>query len=289
MKHLMSDKKVISDRPPASLCEALWAGWSVIRFGLLILLLVTGYCSLVTSAHAENVEVVGHVIKPSNPIPVTVVPPATGSPTPQPVTILDGKDLTMGAKADSVATTDTGTFSLIALFKRCLQTLTTISGNTPTLVSGRQPVDGSGVTQPVSAAALPLPSTASTSTKQSDGTQKTQVVNAAGTEMFTGTPVSSTAYEASHVLKASAGQLVSLTGYNSRTSAQFVQVFNSTTVPADATAPVLTFTVPASSNFSYDVPITGLPFSTGIAVSNSSTGPTKTIGSADCYYTAVVR
>lgn len=41
-------------------------------------------------------------------------------------------------------------------------------------------VDGSAVIQPISAASLPLPSTAATSTKQSDGTQKTQVVDGAG-------------------------------------------------------------------------------------------------------------
>jgi hypothetical protein len=41
-------------------------------------------------------------------------------------------------------------------------------------------VDGSAVTQPISAASLPLPSTAATSTKQSDGSQKTQVVDGSG-------------------------------------------------------------------------------------------------------------
>jgi hypothetical protein len=41
-----------------------------------------------------------------------------------------------------------------------------IESKTPTLVSGRQPVDGSGVTQPVSAASLPLPTGASTSANQ---------------------------------------------------------------------------------------------------------------------------
>lgn len=41
-------------------------------------------------------------------------------------------------------------------------------------------VDASATTQPVSAAALPLPALAATSTKQSDGTQKTQVVDGSG-------------------------------------------------------------------------------------------------------------
>ena len=39
-------------------------------------------------------------------------------------TVADGANVTLGAKADSVATTDTGTFSFIALFKRLLQKLT---------------------------------------------------------------------------------------------------------------------------------------------------------------------
>jgi hypothetical protein len=38
------------------------------------------------------------------------------------VTVADGADVALGAKADAAATTDTGTFSLIALFKRLLAT-----------------------------------------------------------------------------------------------------------------------------------------------------------------------
>lgn len=101
--------------------------------------------------------------------------------------------------------------------------------------------------------------------------------------------VASVAYEASHVLKNAAGTLISLIGYNSKTSAQFIQVHNAAALPADAAAPSYTFTVPAQSNFSLDIPITGAPFTLGIVVCNSSTGPTKTIGGADCWFSAVVK
>jgi hypothetical protein len=47
--------------------------------------------------------------------------------------------------------------------------LSSIDIKTPTLVSGRQPVDGSGVTQPISAVSLPLPTNASTSALQTTG------------------------------------------------------------------------------------------------------------------------
>ena len=47
-----------------------------------------------------------------------------------------------------------------------LSTIATNTGNIPSPVSGRVPVDGSGVTQPVSASALPLPTGAATSANQ---------------------------------------------------------------------------------------------------------------------------
>jgi hypothetical protein len=56
----------------------------------------------------------------------------------------------IGAPADSAASSDTGTFSIIAFIKRAMQNWTTLLNRVPASVSGRVPVDGSGVTQPVS-------------------------------------------------------------------------------------------------------------------------------------------
>lgn len=118
-----------------------------------------------------------------NPLPVSI---PTGSPIPvtgaltdaqlraTPVsvsgTVLDNINTDLGSPSDVAASSDTGTFSIIAFIKRAMQYWSTLLGRIPTPISGRIPVDVNGVvsvsnfpsTQPVSATALPLPNGAAT-------------------------------------------------------------------------------------------------------------------------------
>lgn len=98
------------------------------------------------------------------------------------------------------------------------------------------------------------------------------------------TNATTTAYAASLIVKASAGTIYSITGYNAKTSTQFIQIHDSATLPTEAAVPKVIFSVPANSNFSFDLTPFGRSFAAGITICNSSTGPTKTIGAADCWF-----
>lgn len=94
------------------------------------------------------------------------------------------------------------------------------------------------------------------------------------------------AYAASLVVLDRPGRLIGLFGHNSGAE-QFIQIHDATSLPADTAVPAHIFKAAAGDNFYVALPGTGLPLENGIVVCNSSTGPTKTIGAADCWFTAV--
>lgn len=118
----------------------------------------------------------------------TLTPPAaiTGFATESTLATLDGK----------VTAIDTGNVTIAALPNEGQQTMVNsisvaiASNQSAVAVSGPLTdtqlrataiaIDGSGVTQPISASTLPLPTGAATSAQQSDGSQKTQLVDGAG-------------------------------------------------------------------------------------------------------------
>lgn len=99
----------------------------------------------------------------------------------------------------------------------------------------------------------------------------------------------SAVYEASRVVKDGPGLLYQIYGYNSKVASQYLQVHNAAALPADTAIPDILIKVAAESNFSIDLNETGEYFGEGIVVCNSSTGPTKTIGGADCWFRIAYR
>jgi hypothetical protein len=185
--------------------------------------------------------------------------------------------------------------------------LTTIDGDTGNISTKIDTIAGavSGTEMQVDVLTMPTVTVQATNLDVRDLTFAADKVDASGTVLGAGSNLigivqtkdipdasntyalsnaTSSAYEASRVIKASAGYLFMVTGYNSLATPQFIQLHNTTSVPADTAVPVVIFRVTGESNFSFDLGKFGRYFSTGITIVNSTTGPTKTIGASNCWF-----
>lgn len=167
------------------------------------------------------------------------------------VSIADGIDVAQGAKADAAVTNPASSASVIALLKGILTEDVAILAKLPAA-----------------------------------GTATTPNANVISTQGPAITQVISTALEASHVLKASAGQLVHLAVANTGAVDQFILLINATSLPGNGAVTLLYPPIPikAGATIILDFP-RPLVASTGIVACNSTTGTfTKTVGAADCAF-----
>ena len=95
----------------------------------------------------------------------------------------------------------------------------------------------------------------------------------------------SNAYAASLVVKSGPGKLYGFTVYNSG-AAQFILVFDAAALPANGSVPAVVLSAAATANLGASWGDTGRSFDVGCVIVNSSTGPTLTIGAADCFIDA---
>ena len=100
------------------------------------------------------------------------------------------------------------------------------------------------------------------------------------------TPINSTALEASHIITAGPGSLASLTITD--TTAEYILIMNSATLPANGAVTLLFPPIKVGANTTTMVVFPNpLRASAGITVCNSSTGTfTKTIGGSTCIFSA---
>jgi hypothetical protein len=105
---------------------------------------------------------------------------------------------------------------------------------------------------------------------------------------ITGLPLNhhSNGYVTALNVKSGPGYLLGFTCYSSNASAQFIQVHDTQTLPASGAVPCLVVTVAATSNLAVYFNTPGRSFLYGIAIVNSSTGPTYTAGAADTFIDA---
>lgn len=174
------------------------------------------------------------IIDSSSTLPVSISGTVASS-------IVDGGDAAMGAKADAAAGTDTGTFSLISLFKRLLSKLPTI---------GQQAVASSmSVTLATSHPTITVTGTPGAGFGAST---LHHAISAATTNATS--------------VKASAGAINSLHVCNANAAVRYFKLYNKASAPTVGTdTPVMTVLVPPNGSIALDLGAYGVRLGTGIA------------------------
>lgn len=98
----------------------------------------------------------------------------------------------------------------------------------------------------------------------------------------------STDFSSSIVVSTNPIVLLGFTVYNSG-PAQFIQLFDATSVPSEASVPILPLPIAADSVYGTYWGEEGRYFPNGLVLCNSSTAQTKTIGTTDCWFDVQVR
>lgn len=191
----------------------------------------------------------------------------------------NGGDVAQGSTSDAAITNPTSSASVVSILKGIL-TATRLSA--AGLLKAEDDAAASGDSG-VMALAVRRDTASSDASAAGDYTPL-HVDNLGRLRVLTPRPVkaSTTALAASLIAKASAGTLYRAIITNTG-AAQFVQIHNTATLPADTAVPAMVVAVPAASSLILDLGPSGLAFSTGITLCNSSTAPTKTIGAADLW------
>lgn len=222
----------------------------------------------------------GVTASPRSTIGLKVQPASDSSGAYVPVVALDVEnEISIGAVSQEgtwVVTANAGTnLNTSALALESGGNLATLAG---TVSAGKLKVDPSGVTSPVSLASLPALAAGSNiigGVTPAPSSSSTVAIS----------PGSSSALEASHILKASAGNLYSL--YVTTTSVSgYLMTFNATSAPADgAVTPVEC--IPVASGSAVSISFAGAPpdhYSTGIVAVFSTTGPFTKTGSVTAFF-----